>query len=403
MSILQTILTLTGLPAHQTRFLHALLSVWMAIPGRLNAINFSRYSGWSERTVRRWFHRPLPWLKLQLTLVQMLVQCGATSPSMGAGDRRLVHPQVRHADRRKRVVLEWLSGTSRNGPGAVLHCVDELGLTSCLPDQHQADPAQDGQGGPADAVPHAIAGRLPDPPWLVPPALARSRGRWTIRQEDVHGGRSKRRRRLRHQAGLECQPADALHGDAPEAARGTSTLGRQGRLHRLCRVDACSWGSRRTRLDSGGVGPALRALLPDSGHPAAQQEGSGDGPCGAVQHRHDPAGPTDPGAVQRPVSAGVRVSGRQAVRGSDDWSTAFLSEPGEPLERQLLQPQSGQSNAGAGGSRKQDAPGVLPGDWSAQSRTSNVGPSMRLWHSEYWPIWVCCSVSRNCSIIRPGR
>ena len=80
MSILQTILTLAGLPAHQTRFLHALLSVWMAIPGRLNAINFSRYSGWSERTVRRWFHRPLPWLKLQLTLVQMLVQCTALDP-----------------------------------------------------------------------------------------------------------------------------------------------------------------------------------------------------------------------------------------------------------------------------------------------------------------------------------
>ena len=80
MTILQTILTLAGLPAHQTRFLHALLSVWLAIPGRLNATNFSRYSGWSEKTVRRWFHRPLPWLKLQLTLVQVLVQCGALDP-----------------------------------------------------------------------------------------------------------------------------------------------------------------------------------------------------------------------------------------------------------------------------------------------------------------------------------
>ena len=80
MPILQTILTLAGLPAHQTRFLHVLLSVWLAIPGRLNATNFSRYSGWSERTVRRWFHRPLPWLKLQLTLVQVLVQCGALDP-----------------------------------------------------------------------------------------------------------------------------------------------------------------------------------------------------------------------------------------------------------------------------------------------------------------------------------
>ena len=98
MSILQTMLTLAGLPAHQTRFLHALLSVWLAIPGRLNATNFSRYSGWSETTVRRWFHRPLPWLKLQLTLVQLLVQCGATLPSVGSGHRRLLHPQVRYPD-----------------------------------------------------------------------------------------------------------------------------------------------------------------------------------------------------------------------------------------------------------------------------------------------------------------
>jgi putative transposase len=80
MSILQKILTLAALPAHQTRFLHALLSVWLAIPGRVNAINFSRYSGWSEKTVRRWFHRPLPWMKLQLTLVQLLVQCAALDP-----------------------------------------------------------------------------------------------------------------------------------------------------------------------------------------------------------------------------------------------------------------------------------------------------------------------------------
>jgi len=80
MSILQTILTLAALPAHQTHFLNALLSVWLAIPGRVNATNFSRYSGWNERTLRRWFHRPLPWLKLHLTLVQLLVQCAALDP-----------------------------------------------------------------------------------------------------------------------------------------------------------------------------------------------------------------------------------------------------------------------------------------------------------------------------------
>ena len=58
MSMLQKSLTLAALPAHQTRFLHALLSVWLAVPGRVNALNFSRSSGWSEKTVRRWFHRP---------------------------------------------------------------------------------------------------------------------------------------------------------------------------------------------------------------------------------------------------------------------------------------------------------------------------------------------------------
>ena len=36
MSVLQTILTVAGLSAHQTCFLQALLSVWLAIPGRLN-------------------------------------------------------------------------------------------------------------------------------------------------------------------------------------------------------------------------------------------------------------------------------------------------------------------------------------------------------------------------------
>ena len=69
-----------ALPCPQTRFLHARLSVWLAIPGRVNASNSRRCSGWSERTLRSGFHRPLPWLKLHLTLVQMLVQCGALDP-----------------------------------------------------------------------------------------------------------------------------------------------------------------------------------------------------------------------------------------------------------------------------------------------------------------------------------
>lgn len=55
MTILPVLLTLAAIPAHQAQFLHVLLPLWLAIPGRLNARSFSRYSGWNERTLRRKF------------------------------------------------------------------------------------------------------------------------------------------------------------------------------------------------------------------------------------------------------------------------------------------------------------------------------------------------------------
>jgi putative transposase len=80
MTILHMILTLAALPAHQTRFLKALLSLWLAIPGRVNAINASRYGGWHEQTLRRWFSRPLGWPQLHMALVRLLVQSKALDP-----------------------------------------------------------------------------------------------------------------------------------------------------------------------------------------------------------------------------------------------------------------------------------------------------------------------------------
>ena len=74
--ILPILLTLLALPAHQHRFFAALIPLWQAIPGRVNARNFSRYSGWNERTLRRWFQKTLPWAELHWGLLQLLVRLG---------------------------------------------------------------------------------------------------------------------------------------------------------------------------------------------------------------------------------------------------------------------------------------------------------------------------------------
>ena len=80
MNILPVLLSLAAVPAHQSHFLNLLLPLWLAIPGRINARSFSRYSGWNERTFRRHFQAALPWHALHLTLVKLLVRCKAIVP-----------------------------------------------------------------------------------------------------------------------------------------------------------------------------------------------------------------------------------------------------------------------------------------------------------------------------------
>lgn len=80
MTILPVLLTILALPAHQQRFFLHVMPLWQAIPGRLNALNLSRYSGWNERTFRRWFERALPWDTLHWQLVALLVRVGALDP-----------------------------------------------------------------------------------------------------------------------------------------------------------------------------------------------------------------------------------------------------------------------------------------------------------------------------------
>lgn len=75
--ILPVLLTLLGLPAQHSRFLSILMPLWQAIPGRINAVNFSRYSGLHEQTFRRWMHRALPWDALHWGVVALLEHLGA--------------------------------------------------------------------------------------------------------------------------------------------------------------------------------------------------------------------------------------------------------------------------------------------------------------------------------------
>ena len=71
------LLLLAAVPANQYAFLNLLLPLWVAIPGRVNGLNFGRYSGWHEKTFRRWMGKALPWHRLHITLLHILMGCGA--------------------------------------------------------------------------------------------------------------------------------------------------------------------------------------------------------------------------------------------------------------------------------------------------------------------------------------
>lgn len=70
--IVTTLLIQQGLKVTHSRFLAIVLSIWLAVPGRVNAQHLSRYSGTSERTFRRWMHRDQPrsmWRQLHLGVI----------------------------------------------------------------------------------------------------------------------------------------------------------------------------------------------------------------------------------------------------------------------------------------------------------------------------------------------
>lgn len=84
MAILQYVLSAVPLRKTQRNFLTVLLSVFLAVPGRLNVLNLSRYAACSESTIRRWLHRSdpgaIPWGAVHRATVSTAIESGLISP-----------------------------------------------------------------------------------------------------------------------------------------------------------------------------------------------------------------------------------------------------------------------------------------------------------------------------------
>lgn len=119
--ILPVLLTLLGLPAQHSRFLSILMPLWQAIPGRINAVNFSRYSGLHEQTFRRWMHRALPWDALHWGVVALLEHLGA----LGSGFVLLMDASFvpKAGTRTAGVGKFWDGSASRSEQGLELSCL----------------------------------------------------------------------------------------------------------------------------------------------------------------------------------------------------------------------------------------------------------------------------------------
>ncbi len=64
MSIVERVVKQSGLRRTQSRFLEKLFNLWLAIPGRMNYANLSRFSGQNEKTFRNWFAKAIDFVKL---------------------------------------------------------------------------------------------------------------------------------------------------------------------------------------------------------------------------------------------------------------------------------------------------------------------------------------------------
>ena len=72
MNILNQILQQSNIRKTQNTFLNLLLSLWLAIPGRINYANLERFSHLNEKTFRNWFVKPFEFAIINAHLVQTL-------------------------------------------------------------------------------------------------------------------------------------------------------------------------------------------------------------------------------------------------------------------------------------------------------------------------------------------
>ncbi|MBX8464215.1 transposase [Deinococcus sp. RIT780] len=142
--MLPLLLLFLGLPAHQTRFFAHLIPLWQAIPGRVNARNFSRYSEWDERTFRRWMHKTLPWDELHWGLVRLLIRWGVLgSRFILAIDASFI---PKSGKKTEGLGAFWNGSQSRSDTGLELSCLALISLTGqhAFPlDIRQTRPKQD--------------------------------------------------------------------------------------------------------------------------------------------------------------------------------------------------------------------------------------------------------------------
>ncbi|WP_168733340.1 transposase [Deinococcus sp. Arct2-2] len=82
--VLQHVVQAVKLRKTQRKFFAVVLSVFLALPGRLNALDLSHDASCSDRTIRRWLHRgdegAVPWWSLQTAAVTTAMQSGLISP-----------------------------------------------------------------------------------------------------------------------------------------------------------------------------------------------------------------------------------------------------------------------------------------------------------------------------------
>lgn len=82
MNILPQILSLLGIKAKQSVLLQTLITLILTIPGRINYLNLSRYSGINEKTFRHHFCKKVDWVQINTSLVEAAIEADLIAPSL---------------------------------------------------------------------------------------------------------------------------------------------------------------------------------------------------------------------------------------------------------------------------------------------------------------------------------